>query len=90
MNKSLLFVFFVVFPFRTETSVIVDGLVLNTKEEYWASGRPCACPDDRAKNGRCGRRAALCKDRGKHISNCDSTKIRSAVDYKRVQNKLCY
>ena len=68
----------------------IEGNTYISKEEYWGLGKPCACPSDAAKNGRCGKRAALCKAGGKHISNCDSTVVRSLDDYLKVQRKLCH
>lgn len=40
-------------------------LVKASREAYYASGRPCACPDDRMRNGRaCGSRSAYSKPGG--------------------------
>jgi hypothetical protein len=38
---------------------IAEILVRESRQAYYATGHPCACPDDRARNGsRCGRRSA--------------------------------
>lgn len=40
-------------------------LVKASREAYYASGKPCACPDDRMRNGRaCGGNSAYLKPRG--------------------------
>lgn len=92
MMRFLSFIFSLVlisFPACLIAAKEIGGLTFNTKEEYWRLGKPCACPRDLAKNGICGKRAALCKTGGKHILNCDSTKVDSLDSYKRVQKKLC-
>ena len=66
----------------------INGVLFKTRSEY-KMRRPCACPNDFAANGRCGRRAALCKRGGEMILDCDSTMIHSMSDYRRVQIKHC-
>jgi len=62
---SLAFVWFVVSPaVAQEASKLTDqqiiaSIIQESRQTYHASGRPCACPDDSARNGsRCGGRSA--------------------------------
>jgi len=46
-------------------AAIVALLIEESKRAYHAQGRPCACPDDRMRNGRaCGGRSAYSRPRG--------------------------
>ena len=67
----------------------IEGHTFHTVKEYHKTGAPCACPSDRAKNGRCGRRAALCRDNGYNILDCDGTIVKSIEEYKEVKKSLC-
>lgn len=67
----------------------IEGHLFITKEEYHKMDQPCACPSDRAKNGRCGKRAAICKNGGFNILDCTSKKIKSIADYKEVKKSVC-
>ncbi|NPU12055.1 hypothetical protein HL666_14885 [Bradyrhizobium sp. 83002] len=41
------------------TAAIVAILIKASREQYYATGHPCACPDDLMRNGRaCGARSA--------------------------------
>jgi len=41
------------------------AIVQESREAYYRTGHPCACPDDRARNGsRCGRRSAYSRPGG--------------------------
>lgn len=44
---------------------IVAGIIKESRAAYHATGRPCACPDDSARNGsRCGARSAYSRPGG--------------------------
>lgn len=44
---------------------IINAIIHESRQEYYASGHPCACPDDRARNGSsCGRRSAYSRPGG--------------------------
>jgi hypothetical protein len=46
-------------------AAIAALLVQASRQAYYASGRPCACPDDSMRNGaRCGNRSAYSKPGG--------------------------
>lgn len=46
-------------------AAIAALLIEESRRAYHAQGRPCACPDDRMRNGRaCGGRSAYSKPRG--------------------------
>lgn len=79
----------VIISFNLIAATNIEGYIFNTKAEYWNTGKPCACPSDLARNSKCGRRAALCKLGGKHILDCNSDKIQSFDDYRKVQQDLC-
>jgi len=67
----------------------IEGVWFVTKAEYHQKGKPCACPSDRAENGWCGGRAALCKNGGYNILDCGTEAIKSIQDYKKVKKQLC-
>lgn len=67
----------------------IEGVWFITKAEYHQKGKPCACPSDPAQNGRCGNRAALCKNGGYNILDCGVEIIKSIQDYKKVKKQLC-
>jgi hypothetical protein len=42
-------------------------IVQESRAEYYATGHPCACPDDRTRNGRsCGNMSAYIRFGGAH------------------------
>jgi hypothetical protein len=44
---------------------IKERVVRDSREAYYATGHPCACPDDLARNGsRCGGRSAYSRPGG--------------------------
>jgi hypothetical protein len=44
---------------------IAEIIVRESREAYYATGHPCACPEDRARNGsRCGARSAYSRPGG--------------------------
>lgn len=46
-------------------AAIAALIVVASRQAYYATGRPCACPDDRMKNGRsCGSRSAYSRPGG--------------------------
>jgi hypothetical protein len=59
---------------------IVAIVVKQSREAYYATGHPCACPDDLAGNGsRCGRRSAYIRPGGAapycYISDVSKAKL---------------
>ena len=67
----------------------IEGHLFVTRAEYHQSGKPCACPSDKAKRGKCGKRAALCRNGGANILDCGDKKVSSIADYKKVKKDLC-
>ena len=44
---------------------IVQRIIQDSRQAYYATGHPCACPDDLARNGsRCGARSAYSRPGG--------------------------
>jgi hypothetical protein len=44
---------------------IAPSIVRESRKEYYATGKPCACPDDKARNGTaCGGRSAYSRKGG--------------------------
>src|ERR1700683_160844 len=44
---------------------IADLIIKQSRDAYYATGHPCACPDDAARNGsRCGLRSAYSRPGG--------------------------
>lgn len=44
---------------------IIQTIIQNSRNAYYATGHPCACPEDRARNGsRCGGRSAYSRAGG--------------------------
>ncbi len=49
------------------TAVVIALILRESREAYYSTGRPCACPDDHARNGsRCGARSANSRRGGAH------------------------
>src|SRR5712691_5698064 len=50
----------------TLTDQEISGLIVHrSRQGYYSTGRPCACPDDLARNGtRCGMRSAYSRPGG--------------------------
>lgn len=62
---SFVFVWLVLGPVAAQDAAkltnqqIVARIIQESRQAYYATGHPCACPDDRARNGsRCGGRSA--------------------------------
>jgi hypothetical protein len=62
-------------PARAETpasriltpAAIAALIVKQSRDEYYATGHPCACPDDVTRNGRsCGKMSAYIRPGGAH------------------------
>lgn len=54
-------------PARAQLSdrQIAEAIVKQSRDAYYATGRPCACPEDTARNGsRCGGRSAYSRPGG--------------------------
>jgi hypothetical protein len=50
---------------KVETVLTAATIVQASRDQYHASGRPCACPDDTMRNGRaCGGRSAYSRPGG--------------------------
>ncbi len=44
---------------------IAELIIRDSRQAYYATGHPCACPEDRARNGsRCGGRSAYSRPGG--------------------------
>lgn len=62
--------------------MIAEIIVKNSRAQYYARGKPCACPDDRMRNGRrCGGNSAYSRPGGAspkcYISDVSSREITS-------------
>ena len=68
---------------------LIEGYQFISRSEYHSQKGPCACPSDSAKRGRCGKRAALCRNGGANILDCSGKKVESIQDYKKVKRLLC-
>jgi hypothetical protein len=54
-------------PKALSDAAIADLIVKDSRNAYYATGHPCACPDDRMRNGRlCGRTSAYIRPGGAH------------------------
>ena len=52
-------------PVRLSDAQIAEQIVRESRSAYYATGHPCACPDDLARNGsRCGGRSAYSRPGG--------------------------
>jgi len=70
MKRGLLLAFILVCPSAGFAQAVTDNqiaeiIVRDSRAAYYARGHPCACPDDRARNGsRCGARSAYSRPGG--------------------------
>ena len=52
-------------------AVTVASAQTMTPQQYHKEKGPCACPDDKAKDGsKCGKRSALCQKGGVEVKGC--------------------
>src|SRR5262245_42138290 len=52
-------------PLALTDQQISEIIVRTSRQSYYSTGRPCACPDDSARNGsRCGLRSAYSRPGG--------------------------
>jgi hypothetical protein len=52
-------------PVALTDAAIADTIVQKSRDAYHATGKPCACPDDTARNGSaCGGRSAYSRPGG--------------------------
>jgi hypothetical protein len=89
MRGFLLFVTVALWPVSAWTETLSDQqiaeiIVRESRTAYYATGRPCACPEDLARNGsRCGGRSAYSRPSGAsplcYVSDVPTVKIE---DYK--------
>lgn len=85
----ILLLFTLLFCLSVNATEKIEGHEFVTSGEYHKLGKPCACPSDPAKNGVCGRRAALCRTGGYNILDCGNKSVKSIEEYKMVQKELC-
>jgi len=68
--KSTILLFLLVGPILAQPVSITDAqiatiIVQASRDAYYRTGHPCACPEDRARNGSlCGRRSAYSRPGG--------------------------
>jgi len=84
--------FFALWPAlaHTETTLsdqqIAEIIVRESRTAYYATGRPCACPDDVARNGsRCGGRSAYSRPGGASPYCYVSDVPKTAIDAYRLK-----
>lgn len=69
-------------------SQVRAAIVHESRDAYHQSGRPCACPYDRARNGsRCGRRSAYNRKGGEAPFCYPSDVIKEAIDAYRAEHR---
>lgn len=68
-------------------AVIVSQIIKASRDEYYATGHPCACPDDSTRNGRsCGRMSAYIRPGGAHpLCYPKDVTVGMIVDYKKTK-----
>jgi hypothetical protein len=72
------------------TAAAIAVLIVNeSRDEYYATGHPCACPDDVTRNGRsCGKMSAYTRPGGAHPL-CSPADVTAGMieDYRKSQLK---
>lgn len=88
MSKIFIFLtlYFGAFSYASE---LIEGYQFISRSEYHTQKGPCACPSDPAKRGRCGKRAALCRNGGANILDCSGKKVESIQEYKKIKRLMC-
>jgi uncharacterized protein len=71
------------------TAAIAAMIVKASRDNYYATGHPCACPDDLTRNGRsCGNMSAYIRPGGAHPL-CSATDVTAGMieDYRKTKLK---
>jgi hypothetical protein len=71
-------------------TAIADAIVKESRDKYYATGHPCACPDDVTRNGRsCGNMSAYIRPGGAHPL-CYPSDVTAGMidDYRKTKGGL--
>jgi hypothetical protein len=67
---------------------IAERIIQESRQEYYATGHPCACPDDLARNGsRCGGRSAYSRPGGAEPKCYPQDVTKVEIDAYRAQHR---
>jgi hypothetical protein len=67
---------------------IIDLLIRQSRQAYYATGHPCACPEDHARNGSlCGGRSAYIRPGGAEPLCYPKDVTKAAIDAYRAQHR---
>jgi hypothetical protein len=66
---------------------IIDFLIRQSRQAYYATGHPCACPEDHARNGSlCGGRTAYIRPGGAKPLCYSKDVTKAAIDAYRARH----
>jgi hypothetical protein len=67
----------------------IAGLIIReSRQAYYATGHPCACPEDLARNGsRCGGRSAYSRPGGAELKCYPQDVTKADIDAYRTQHR---
>jgi hypothetical protein len=67
---------------------IAEQIVQESRQAYYATGHPCACPEDLARNGsRCGGRSAYSRPGGAEPKCYPQDVTKAEIDAYRAQHR---
>ena len=67
---------------------ITDRIIQDSRAAYYATGHPCACPDDHARNGSlCGNRSAYSRPGGAEPKCYPKDVNKAEIDAYRAQHR---
>ncbi len=67
---------------------IADRIIQESRQAYYATGHPCACPEDRARNGSsCGGRSAYSRPGGAEPKCYPKDVSKAEIDAYRTQHR---
>jgi hypothetical protein len=67
---------------------IAERIIQESRQAYYATGHPCACPDDPARNGsRCGGRSAYSRPGGAEPKCYPQDVTKAEIDAYRTQHR---
>jgi hypothetical protein len=67
---------------------ITEQIIQDSRQKYYATGHPCACPEDLARNGsRCGARSAYSRPGGAEPKCYPQDVTKAKIDAYRAQHR---
>jgi hypothetical protein len=95
MRERLLFAIIALLPYSAAAfdqaptdQQITAAIIQQTRQEYYATGHPCACPEDLARNGsRCGLRSAYSRPGGAEPKCYPQDVSKAEIDAYRGQHR---